>query len=84
MKKYVLIACLFLWPFTQIYAQQVKGGVFEMIGGESNPLIGANVVQLKTLNGTTTDAEGHFNLNLERKEIGQSFVKNRNKRNNKH
>jgi outer membrane receptor for ferrienterochelin and colicin len=67
MKKYVLITCLFLWQFAQIYAQQVKGGVFEMIGGESNPLVGANVVQLNTLNGTTTDAEGHFNLNLERK-----------------
>ncbi len=67
MKRYILLTCLFLWQFTQIYAQQVKGGVFEMIGGESNPLIGANVVQLNTLNGTTTDAEGHFNLNLERK-----------------
>ena len=67
MKKYVLIACLFLWQFTQIYAQQVKGGVFEMIDGESNPLIGANVVQLKTLNGTTTDTEGRFSLKLERK-----------------
>jgi outer membrane receptor for ferrienterochelin and colicin len=67
MKRYVLLTCLFLWQFTQIYAQQVKGGVFEMIGGESSPLIGANVVQLNTLNGTTTDAEGHFNLNLERK-----------------
>lgn len=67
MKKIILIICLFLWQFIQIFAQQVKGGVFELVSEESIPLIGANVIQLNTLNGTTTDAEGHFDLKLEKK-----------------
>jgi outer membrane receptor for ferrienterochelin and colicin len=38
-----------------------------MIDGKSTPLVGANVVQLNTLNGTVTDGEGHFSLKLEKK-----------------
>jgi len=67
MKKYIFIASLVLWQAAQIYSQQVSGAVFELVSGESNPLVGANVVQLNSLNGTTTDVRGHFNLKLKKK-----------------
>ncbi len=67
MKKFIIVICLILWQLTTIYPQQVAGGVFEMIGGESSPLVGANVIQLNTLNGTVTNTEGHFNLLLDKK-----------------
>ncbi len=73
MKKYIFIVSLLLWQAAQIYSQQVNGGVFELVNGENSPLVGANVVQLNSLNGTTTDASGHFNLKLE-KGVDQTLV----------
>lgn len=63
----MLIVCLSIGQLTQINAQLVEGGVFEIINGDSKPLIGANVVQLNSMNGTTTDEEGHFHIKLEKK-----------------
>jgi len=67
MKKILLVICLLVWQFNQISAQEVAGGVFEILNGESTPLAGANVMQFNTLNGTTTDSEGYFVLTLEKK-----------------
>lgn len=45
----------------------VEGHVMEQVGENTQPLQGANVVQLNSTNGTVTDAEGHFELKLNRK-----------------
>ncbi len=66
MKKY-LIFCLFIWQTFPLLSQMVEGHVMEQVGENTQHLQGANVVQLNSTNGTVTDAEGHFELKLNRK-----------------
>ena len=47
-----------------LLAQTMTGGVFEKQNNEDSPLIGANIIQLNTQNGTTTDETGHFSFEL--------------------
>lgn len=42
----------------------ISGSVLEDVKGELKPLAGASIVWLGTNNGTTTDAEGKFSLNM--------------------
>lgn len=60
-----------------LFAQTMTGSVFEKLNNENSPLVGANIIQLNTQNGTTTDEMGHFNLELlagEPKVVVVSFI----------
>ncbi len=58
-----LWATLFsLLIFTQSYSQTISGYVYDAESKE--PLIAVNVLQVGTTNGTTTNREGYFELNL--------------------
>lgn len=63
MKKYIFIACILL-QVGSLVAQSVTGSVFESIDGENQALVGANIVQLNSVNGTTSDLSGQFKLDL--------------------
>ena len=52
---------LCLLPFT-LWAQNKVGGV--VLDANQEPLIGVNIVEKGTTNGTVTDIDGNFNLNL--------------------
>jgi outer membrane receptor for ferrienterochelin and colicin len=47
-----------------LMAQSVTGRVFENIDDKNHALVGANIIQLNTQNGTTTDVDGRFEINL--------------------
>jgi len=66
MKKY-LIFCLLVWQTLPLISQVVEGHVMEQVGETTQPLPGANVIQLNTTNGTVTGADGHFEFKLNRK-----------------
>lgn len=51
-----------LFIFTQSYSQTITGYVYDAESKE--PLIAVNVLQVGTTNGTTTNREGYFELNL--------------------
>lgn len=60
-----------------LLAQTMTGVVSEKFNNENSPLVGANIIQLNTQNGTTTDEMGHFNLELlagEPKVVVVSFI----------
>lgn len=63
MRKQVIIACLLLLTLCG-YAQQinVKGNIISAVDNE--PMIGATVMQKGTTNGTVTDIDGNFTLNI--------------------
>ena len=62
MKKwYILMLLMSLW-FIGAQAQETVRGVVTDAAGE--PLIGANVVEKGTTNGTITDMDGKFTLKL--------------------
>ena len=54
-----------------ISAQTIKGTVTEENG---EPIIGATVVETGTQNGTVTDLDGNFTLNVKGNEITVSYV----------
>lgn len=62
MNKLLSLTLLFLFSLN-IYSQEliIQGKVLDTYG---EPLIGVNVVEKGTLNGTVTDIEGHFNLKV--------------------
>ena len=77
MKKfYVLIACLL--PLYAIMAQSVSGTVTDENG---EPMFGVNVIEKNTYNGTTTDFDGKYTLNLttENPKVVFKFVGYRDK-----
>ena len=59
---YVIMSFLFFIPFSA-YAQnyQLTGSVLD---GNNEPLIGANVIVAGTTNGTVTDIDGNFSLEV--------------------
>ena len=62
MKK--LIALLLLLQTFTMYSQAVTGTVMEQNGNKNVPLIGASIYQLGTTNGTITDDQGRFQIEL--------------------
>lgn len=60
--KSILLSILMLLPFAMLAQQTVKGKVLEKATGQ--PLPGVDIVVKGTTNGTTTDFNGTFNLNV--------------------
>ena len=61
-KLFSLVAVCGLWLFSAAASAQVTGTVFEAASGE--PIIGATVLEAGTSNGTVTDFDGNFVLNV--------------------
>ena len=60
--KSILFSILMLLPFAMLAQQTVKGKVLERTTGQ--PLPGVNIIVKGTSNGTSTDFDGNFNLNV--------------------
>lgn len=75
-KLYVLITCLF--AYYAVIAQSVSGTVTDENG---DPMFGVNVIEKNTYNGTTTDFNGKYTLNLttEKPVLVFKFIGYRNK-----
>lgn len=60
--KLLMLLCMFLCSFTMAFAQKtVKGTVLDETGSS---VIGANVLEKGTTNGTITDMDGNFTLKV--------------------
>ena len=64
MNKYIFITIIIIFQVHGLMAQLVSGVVYENIDGNNSALVGANIIQLNTQNGTTSDENGLFELNL--------------------
>ncbi|MBU3926828.1 MAG: TonB-dependent receptor, partial [Bacteroidetes bacterium] len=76
MKKCVII-CLILWQTLPLLSQSIEGKVMERSGGTTQPLPGANIVQMNSTNGTVADQNGHFKIDLKKgfpEKLVVSFV----------
>jgi len=62
--KQILLSMLMLLPFAMFAQQTVKGKVLEKSTGQ--PLPGVNIIVKGTTNGTTTDFDGTFNLDVKK------------------
>ncbi|WP_234573340.1 TonB-dependent receptor [Rhodohalobacter sp. 614A] len=76
LKQFISLFAVFLWtvlPF-QLVAQTIEGRVTDASTGEA--LEGATILETRTINGTSADSEGSFELKLTTKvnEITISFV----------
>jgi len=61
--KKIIVTFIFLFIYcSSYYAITLKGTVLDK--ATNKPLIGVNIVVLKTLRGTTTNTKGNFQLNL--------------------
>ncbi len=60
--KVLLWGLLSAWAFCLTAHAQISGTVLEASTGE--PIIGANILQKGSTNGTITDFDGHFSLNV--------------------
>ncbi len=65
MKRSLLTYIISLITITYLNAQQIKGYVYEILEENKLPLIGANVYQASSTNGTVTDENGYFLLNID-------------------
>jgi outer membrane receptor for ferrienterochelin and colicins len=63
--KILLIFIYIFVTISNIVAQKISGYVYEVLEGSKTPLIGANVHQAYTTNGTATDELGFFEIKLE-------------------
>lgn len=62
MKKQLLtLFCLLLFGITALEAQTIKGTI---VDGNGDPIIGANIIEKGTSNGTITDFDGNYSLDL--------------------
>ena len=60
--SHIMMVALFLLNSTWAFAQSTVSGVVKDSAGE--PLIGVNVIEKGTTNGTVTDVDGKFTLNV--------------------
>lgn len=65
-KLLLFLSLIFLWGSGQLTAQTVQGTVEDSSTG--NPLYGATILQNNTQNGTVTDQNGSFTLELRENE----------------
>lgn len=64
----ILLACLFsLFTAVAAYAQHTVSGIVKDALGE--PIIGANVVEKGTTNGTITDIDGKFSFTISKPTV---------------
>ncbi len=73
MKKLAFLTFLWLSISLMAFSQgfTVKGKV---VDGQSEPLVGVNVIEKGTLNGTTTDFNGEFTLNVSNGNVILTFT----------
>ena len=62
--NFLIITILLFCSFSNS-AQTIRGYVFEILNKEKSPLVGANIHQLSTTNGTSTDLKGYFAIEAE-------------------
>ncbi len=75
--KLISILVVFLSVTFDAYSQKVSGYVYEILENSKSPLIGANVYQANTTNGTVTNQEGFYSMelnNTEQQYLVFSFV----------
>ena len=60
--SHIMMVALFLLNSTWAFAQSTVNGVVKDSAGE--PLIGVNVIEKGTTNGTVTDVDGKFTLSV--------------------
>jgi len=65
LKRFIFLVSLIFYSVFG-YTQKISGYVYEMLENSKSPLVGANVYQANTTNGTVTNNEGFFSLNLKR------------------
>ena len=65
-KRFVLTVMLLL-TFIIVNAQMVKGIVTD--GGDGQPLIGASIMEKGTSNGTISDIDGNFSINVKKDAV---------------
>ncbi|MGQ1888826.1 SusC/RagA family TonB-linked outer membrane protein [Thermophagus sp. OGC60D27] len=70
-RKVLLTLLLFAGGFAHVLAQTITGTVAD--AGDGAPLIGVNVVEKGTTNGTITDINGNFSLTLQGENPVVSF-----------
>ncbi len=73
--KSTIFLCFIVLCSSSLFAQTINGTVTDAQSGE--PLAGANIVQVGTSNGVSTEADGQFTLDLiedEATRISVSFV----------
>ena len=62
--RHIMLVCMMLFCSAATFAQvSVKGTVVDQAG---EPIIGANVLEAGTTNGTVTDFDGNFTLSVKR------------------
>lgn len=71
MKRYSILFILILFSFINAVAQVKVTGLIKDDTGE--PLIGANVIISGTTNGTITDIDGKFEIDVPSKDVELSF-----------
>ena len=74
-KTYLFAALLFIGSMTTVEAQTLRGTVTDAISGEA--LIGATIKVVETDNGTISDADGNFRIDIPqsgRYTINTSYV----------
>ena len=74
-KNFFLILCFFLLTYYPLMSQKIVSGIV-FSSTDSEPLVGVTVLVKGTQNGTITDLEGSFSLNLsnDQNTIIASFV----------
>lgn len=76
-KKHISVLIVCLLYTLNIYAQNVSGYVFEILENNQTPLVGVNVYQANTTNGTVTDQKGFFSFSIgdaDKEQLVFSFV----------
>ena len=73
MRLNLILTFIFFLIFTLSgFSQKVSGYVYEILENSKTPLVGANVYQARTTNGTSTDENGYFILKL--KPVNHSML----------
>lgn len=62
--KIIIITCLTLFGLQAVAQNFVEGTVYEEVNGKKTPLPGANIYWKTTQNGTVSDSQGHYKLEL--------------------
>lgn len=68
--KRVYLFLVFVVVCAQVFSQNVKG---KIVDSEGKPLAGASIVVMNSFLGTSSDANGNFNLNLREGKVSLEF-----------
>ncbi len=62
-KRVLAILCFFMVGISAAWAQTITGTIY---GEDEEPIIGADILEIGTTNGTVTDLDGNFTMNVKR------------------